>query len=278
MASASAAISTRGPRMAAVATRSGSWVSVPATRKVAVPIRAVSPRMQTEAVEDDLFGEQPVFSVLPAERVGEGLGGLGRGVADQRPFRVDGFQLDQLPLAGRGDQHGPHLADVGGRGTTGLQPVAQLVRQRLRAAIDLQVAAEQRAAVGRRGRHRPPPAACRPRRSPRRRAPGRAGRSRGRGRRRGVPAARWSGQGSWRRVLGRSVLFCRGRCVLRISGARCRRDERWCGPVQWHGPLRGPIQCQEAWTPRRQRNGREGWAATYSCVFAFRRLTSGRLV
>ena len=69
--------------------------------------------------------------------------------ADQGVGLIDGFQLHQLALIVRGYQHRAHLDDVGGDGAPGVEPVAQGVGQRLVAAVDNEITAQQGAAIGR---------------------------------------------------------------------------------------------------------------------------------
>jgi hypothetical protein len=41
------------------------------------------------------------------------LGGPDVGLIDQRPFSINRFQFDQLPLTGGSNQHGAHLGHGG---------------------------------------------------------------------------------------------------------------------------------------------------------------------
>ncbi len=126
--------------------------------------------MQAEPIQHDALGKQAMVRQRHGHRTPSptlarltGLGvqiflpcGAGKSwgsgdprFTDQRPSAIDNLQLDQLALAGCGNQHGAHLNHVGDRGAPCAQPVAQRVRQRLRAAFNLQIAAQDATPIGR---------------------------------------------------------------------------------------------------------------------------------
>ncbi len=186
------AISTRGPKHAtASATRSGSLVSDAARRRsVALPSRTVSPGVQAQPVQHERLGEQPVLpSRRPARRQR-----LRRRRAPALPTSGQAASTAFSSTSCRSPEGATSIErivhDVGECGAPGAQPGAQRVGQRLRAALDRQVAAEQRR-----------PSAARPRCDRRaqradrgdrrrRRARGRPARCASRARRRAARAAR----------------------------------------------------------------------------------------
>ena len=106
-------------------------------------------RMQLQPVEHDLFGQQAVVPVASAQGGGRRLGGID--VAPARPAASSHRRLSVRSVAARptgatsiericttSDVAAPRLCSQS----------RKLVRQRLGAAVDLQVAAKQRAAVG----------------------------------------------------------------------------------------------------------------------------------
>ena len=98
-------------------------------------------RGEAEALGDQAFDRHGVG--------GERRDGWFEGrAADEGPGQVGGFDFDQHALAVGGDEHGAQGGDVGKAGAAGLQPGAQGVGQRLRAALDVEVATEDAGAVG----------------------------------------------------------------------------------------------------------------------------------
>ena len=67
--------------------------------------------------------------------------------ADQGPSGVHRLQFHQLALTGCGDHDGTHLSDLGNTRDERPQPVADVVGKRIGAAVDLQIATEDAAAV-----------------------------------------------------------------------------------------------------------------------------------
>lgn len=133
--------------MEGVATRSGSLVSAPETRSVAVPRRARSPGFRPRRSSTKGSASNPKCPSRRASPCAIGCGGC-VGLANERPGGVDGFQFDQGPLAGGRDQQRAHHGDVGDRGAALAQPLPQSVGQRDVAGVDRHVATENAAAIG----------------------------------------------------------------------------------------------------------------------------------
>ena len=142
-------ISTRGPSMAGVATRSGSRQRAARRGTWQCPAAPCRPDAgPADPARPDRPAGRNARRVGAKRRRPPAAAGRQRRGADQRPGGVDRLQLDQLPLARGRDQHRAHLHHVGDRRAPRAQPVAQRVGQGLRAGVDLQIAAQQRAAVG----------------------------------------------------------------------------------------------------------------------------------
>ena len=105
-------------------------------------------RFQVQTVEHQRVGEQAVMAVAVHQRGVDGLFGRRLGRSHQGPGGVHGFEFDQGALAGGGDQEGAHHGHLGGLGTLAGEPLPQGGGEGGVAAIDLDVAAEDAAAIG----------------------------------------------------------------------------------------------------------------------------------
>jgi hypothetical protein len=134
-------INTRGPRMDGVAIRLHAQLA--ANDESSIPQPHAIAELQPKPIEHRALGHQPMIG----QRRRDGAGRHQFGSANQRPGAVHGLQFHQQPVTARCRKQRPHPHRVRNHGSLALKECQQILRQLLRAALDLQIAAENAPAI-----------------------------------------------------------------------------------------------------------------------------------
>ena len=104
-------------------------------------------RFEVQPRDDRGIEQDAKASVSRRQRGCQRLRRIDPGGANQRPAGIDRFQFHQLPLPGRGDHDRAHLGDLRDRRGARFEPRQKRGGEGIGSRIDLQVAAEDTAAI-----------------------------------------------------------------------------------------------------------------------------------